>query len=671
MKKYLLFATAFVALASCSDDSNISGGNDYPVNSGEMKAITFSSSNAAVTRADKEGSVAAGLLNNKFIVGGFKGATGTSTVFNSSGVITTNGIPTTGIVYDNYQVNWVTNTANTTTSNTNDWEYVGLNFLAPSSLVNSEGIKQTIKYWDYGAEQYDFIAYSTSDATVVTGSTSPDAGEVHVTAIDAANAGNVSSGAYKLTGDAAGLAKCYIADMVTAYRTEGNYQNTVKFKFRSLSSKVRVALYETVPGYSVKDVVFYTDASTLATDKNAHLYTTGSTDKFYAKGTYTVYFPTIGADNKTNDDYNKAHLSFTPETDGTVADKGFGSFNSTTSATSFVGAEGKEATGNIYVGRSSNAATYAGVSTSNYYTIVLPNENGTVLNLKVDYTLVSTDGSGEIIKVTGATAKVPAVYATWKSGYAYTYIFKISENTNGHTGPTTTPAGLYPITFDAVVMNDEVDGTQETITTVSEPSITTFGYDTTNKKYIKSTTDYAAGNDIYVTIMDNGSVVVPTPHNNFHLYRNIVSSDPTNFPITEASVKEAIEVASTGTKKITFTHPCNEPAPWFDTHCIAVTSVPGEDGNMKTVDAVKLTGLEAGTYAVQYRKTAVADDSYAEATVTTGESITDGTLYEKDSSGEYVLTSDTTVQEGKTYYTKTPGGALSAGNNYYKIIIVH
>lgn len=48
-------------------------------------------------------------------------------------------------VMPGYTVNWVANTANTTTSNTHDWEYVG------------QGTNQTIKYWDYGAKAYRFF----------------------------------------------------------------------------------------------------------------------------------------------------------------------------------------------------------------------------------------------------------------------------------------------------------------------------------------------------------------------------------------------------------------------------------------------------------------------------------------------------------------------------------
>ena len=541
MKKKHLFlaATAITMMVSCSDENLIGEGNEFSVNSGELKAITFGSYTGPVTRADFEGSDAATKLNNKFIVGGFKG-TGTSTEF-SGGDITTEGVPATTKVYDNYQIKWVDNTANTTTSNTNNWEYVGLPFLAPSSLVNDAGVLQSIKYWDYSTSQYDFIAYSTSDATVVTGDTDPSAGQVHVTAIDAANAGKQASGAYQLKGDAAGLGKCYIADMVTSYRDAvagppaypSDYQNTVQLKFRSLSAKVRLALYETIPGYSVKNVVFYTNATTAATDGKAHLYTTsGTSEKFNNAGTYIVYFPTIGSANRGNEDYNKAHVKFTAATtDGTATTKGFGEL------ANFAVPEFKEAaisgTDKGYLGRSSSTATFAGTASNKYYTVVLPNEDGAVLNLQVNYTLVSTDGSGEVINVTGATAQVPAKFATWKSGYAYTYLFKISQNTNGVTNPEAGPAGLYPITFDAVVMNDEVDGIQETITTVSTPSITTYA----KGEMVTTNNEYLTGSNIYAFIDDNTALTIGT---NANLYTVTLEAGAAQ-TINEASVANAIK----------------------------------------------------------------------------------------------------------------------------------
>lgn len=696
MKRRLLFAAiALVTLAGCTEDSIVNNVTETPVKS-ELKAITFASSNAATTRAGEyTGAEAAGKLNDKFIVGGFKG-TGTSTVFSGS-TISTEGVPATTTVYDNYQVNWVDNSAHTSTSNTTGWEYVSYPFLEPSSLVNTNGIKQSIKYWDYSTTQYDFIAYSTSDATVVTGSTVPTAGQVHVTAINAANAGKKASGAYQLTGDAAALTKCYIADMQTVYRDKdavndalGDYNEVVQFKFRSLSSKVRLALYETVPGYSIKNVVFYTDASTPATDGKAYLYTAGS--NFNEEGTYTVYFPTIGSSNKSNSDYNKAHLAFTAASGGTASTKDFGALTGDLATGNFATSEGQEAaisgTDKGYLGRSSATATYAGTYANNYYTVVLPNEDGAVLNLKVNYTLISADGSGEFINVTGATATVPAQYAQWKSGYAYTYIFKISDRTNGYTDPSAGPAGLYPITFDAVVTETE-DEIQETITTVSEPSITTFGYDAANKKYYPSSTDYALGTTVYATVMANGAVVNTTFMTDLHLYKVALRSGVTNYAITEAAVADAWNHQAVS--NITFEHVCT---PLYNgSNAADVSKVPGEDGNEKTIDAVMFKPTTAGYYAIQYRategvyaaaspqpavgtdasayyyefpvssgkyfKVGTADDSHYYYTVgalaATGSiALSDGIYFTKDENGNYNKCSTSDVYDsGKTYYTLT------------------
>ena len=130
----------------------------------------------------------------------------------------------------------------------------------------------------------------------------------------------------------------------------------------------------------------------------------------------------------------------------------------------------------------------------------------------------SIDGSGEVIEVKNAKAQIPLIYTQWKSGFAYTYLFKISDKTDGRTGnydPTkpdtdpynsdpNDPAGLYPITFDAVVVNSEADQTQETITTVSTPSITTYqkGSAVVNNDEYK-----VNGNDIFVTVNENNELV--------------------------------------------------------------------------------------------------------------------------------------------------------------------
>ena len=574
MKKILFFAAAALTLAACTSDDFV-GGNDGPKGL-EKGTIAFNSFSAATTRTDYTGADAATKLGNNFVVEGVK----------------SDGTGSQVVVFDHYNVNFVDGSANTTTSNSAGWEYVAQtkNDLAGISA-------QSIKYWDYAKSQYDFIAFSAGSATPVYTGTPAD-GEVLFTAIDASKMNGVKSGtvytdgAYTVSGKAADLAKVYIADMVTAYRDEtpSDYQKTVQFKFRSLSAKVRVALYETVPGYSVKDVVFYTDASTAATDGKAHLFTEG-TDVFNEAGKYIVYFPTTGSANTANTDYNKAHVAFEAAASGTKTDKAFGALDL---ANKGADKEVAEAAGKVYLGRSSNAATYAGENTTanpNYYTVVIPNETGATLNLKVNYKLVSTDGSGETIDVTGATAKVPAEFASWKSGYAYTYIFKISQNTNGVTNPSAGPAGLYPITFDAVVTETE-DGVQETITTVSTPSITTYA----KGKVVTANDEYTAGSNIYVMV-DGASLTAA----NAKLY-TVTLEDGAAQTINEASVANAIAnggaaspyvVTDANGKKMTVT----DAAGLSIVTEIAAADAP--DGNAIAVNAAKFTGA-AGTYAFEY-----------------------------------------------------------------------
>lgn len=576
MKKYLFIAASALALASCSSEDFVGteGGN---VENGANKAINFGGKLGKITRAnDHVGADAAQLLNSNFIVAGFKGDA------------QKNGIATTK-VFDHYTVNWVANTAGTTTDNTSDWKYVGL---TPSKLATVTG-DQTIKYWDYSTGQYDFIAFSAGKANIVTDK-EPEKGEVKVTSVNAANA---TKGAYTIKGTAEDLNKCYIADLITAYnptkKDKPGYQKEVQLSFRNLTSKVRVAFYETIPGYSVKDVKFYTDNTTKnnqnVSEDRASLFTEGeeTNNKFYGSGTATVYFPTVGTDHLDDSDYNKAHVSIA----GTeaVTFKDFGKLNYTAPEDNRLKKENENY--NIYLARTSNEATFAG-TTKPYYQIVIPNEPGTTLTLRVNYTLVANDGSGEEIKVYGAKAIVPAIYAQWKSNYAYTYIFKISDKTNGLTGlGENTPEGLYPITFDAVVADSEI-GNQTTITTVATPSITTYqkGHDIKKDEYKEG--------DIYVMATDkDGILIKDLDKANLYTVKGATISEATvHDALTIGSTTNAENNTITGRNGITLTKA--EMSTNF-------TTVPGVDENDITVTAktaAKFTA-KAGIYAFVYETT--------------------------------------------------------------------
>ena len=625
MKKIFYYATAAVLMVGCSSDSIVEGAYE-PQPKNEDAAIVFSTVSKGTTRADHVGADAAALLGNNFVVMGVK----------------SDGTPSNdNPVFDHYNVNWKENTANTTTSNSNNWEYVAQAKHAFGPIGD-----QSIKYWDYAKSQYDFIAYSKGLATAVyaDGDYDKDA-NVQYTEITPAT---LTTSAYTIKGKATELAKTYIADMVTAYRDDNNYKEVVQFKFRSLSAKVRIALYETVPGYSVKDVVFYTNENTAATDGNAHLYTTG-TEVFNEEGTYTVYYPTTGSSNKTASDYNKAHLSFAAVDGGTATTKDFGALDKTNTAEN---KDVAEADGKIYLGRSSDKATYAGDNAAHHYTVVIPNETGAVLNLKVNYTLVSTDGSGEVINVTGAIAKVPAIYAAWKSGYAYTYLFKISENTNGVTNPSAGPAGLYPITFDAVVTETE-DGVQETITTVAEPSITTYAKGAINDEYKTSSNIYvmvngatlsASNAKLYTVTLADGAAQTVNEASVANAIKN-GAWDGTKFTVTDANTKSMVVTTADGLSIVTE---------------IAAADAP--DGNAITINAAKFTPSAAGTYVFEYVKTQPGYDSGT--TLETGTSLKG---YYTGTGEVKTRCSDTGTADGSTttYYKQ-----ITAGEYEYKIIKV-
>ena len=422
MKKYLFIAASALALASCSSEDFVGteGGN---VENGANKAINFAGETGKTTRAGSiKGASAADLLGEKFYVLGTKGILG-------------NDHPTDSKVFDNYQIVWGANTAGTTSDNTNDWRYEGLDFTALNKTATTGG-KQTIKYWDYSQPQYDFIAYSIGSNDLVTDANKISEGKVYGSSIETPKGTGYKS--YTLKGSSiTDMQKCYYTDIVTVENT--NYGKPVTFTFKNITAKVRVAFYETVPGYTVSDLQFYADNTTPKKDldgednQKATLFTTG-TDKLTKNGQMDVIYPKVGLSNKTHAAYNKAFVNVVSHDDEpSIA---LGKVNYAT---------------NDVLATSAKTASMAGTSSDSYYTPVLPVAKATPLTIRMNYTLTSEDGSGEKIKVYGAKAVIPAAYTAWQPNHAYTYIFKISDNTNGTTSTTATKEGLFPITFDAVV----------------------------------------------------------------------------------------------------------------------------------------------------------------------------------------------------------------------------
>ena len=584
MNKYLIIAASALALAGCSSDDFLGDGSGNGQNSANSM-ITFGGETGKILRAaneDKKGADAAALLDNNFVVVGFKGSK-------------TDAANNENYAFDHYNVNYVTGTANTTESNTANWEYVNQDMTvkgADKSLAQGGAKQQTIKYWDHACKSYDFIAFSMGKGH--TGA--PATTYATPTAVDK---DKLATAAYTLTGDVNTLGECYISDMKTVLEKDYSKQ-AVAMSFRHLTSKVRIALYEIVPGYVISDVKFYDVAKDGTPSDKGTLFGT-----FNNKGTLTVYFPTTGTDNASNADHNKAHVSFkADDTEGTVTKKEFGTVKYNNQQ------EDQIVAGTKYLSQTAATPSYCGTP-ANYYQTVFPAEgNSQPANLRIDYTLTATDGTGEVINVKGATATVPAKYTEWKSGYAYTYIFKISQNTNGSTGGGST--GLTAISFDAVVIDDEKNGLQETITTDSDPSITTYGFK--DGKVTTTGNEYVAGTDIYATVHVPATATTATATTAApqKLY-TVTIEDGAAQTINEASVANAIAKGTPDTANKTWTVKDANGKKMIvtETDGVAktVTKVPTEDGHDLDVNALKWTGTVTDPatetiYAVEYKDAA-------------------------------------------------------------------
>lgn len=535
MNKYFLYAASALALASCSSDDFLgeNSGNGQNASS----AINFSGDAGKITRATSNTGDYVKMLDGQFKIYGVKKMSETQFV----------------TVFKDYSV-WNA-AANTTTSNTNGWEYVGAKGATNLGTGNISLDKdQTIKFWDYSASEYHFVAGSliknfTPDPLIV--------GKDITYATISGLAGHITANDKDGTGTALETNPVYVSEPVIVKKEK--YQEPVQFKFVRQQAMVRVGFYETIPGYSIHNVNFY-DAEGNVSNGNNIILTSGTAGYF------------VGGSN----------------VEGTITYNWTGITPSYTYAYSETGLTKNK---NWYAGKLSTLATTStgkkidlkdgtkmellwgtdkDMSTNGYFTVI-PTPTATTaapILIKCDYTLVSDDGSGETIKVTGATAAIPAAFSKWEVNTRYTYLFKISQNTNGYTGDDPTKAGLYPITFDAVV-KESTDAMQEgTVTTVSTPSITTYQEGSVTDNGI----EYKSGKAINVTVTDaNGKV------------QTLAAGDTAVGSVAVYKFTDAINEAEIQVKGTT-----------------GATTVNGEvTGNMFT-----FTPATEGYYAIQYMTTA-------------------------------------------------------------------
>ena len=467
MKKYIFLAASALTLASCTSDDflgDTTGSTPTSANSaikfdGNAGKISRATSNTASTVQEK--------LDYQFKIYGVK-----------SGA--TEGSYTD--VFKNYSI-WYNK--NKTTSNTDEWEYVGEkndNYPIPTTTTSIKiENNQSIKYWDYSSKDYHFVAGSPIDA--FTYKLKDGTGDIESAEIKGLG-GHIKA---KATGTGNTFNPVYVAEPKVVKKA--NYKEAVQFNFVRQQSMVRVGIYEIIPGYEITDIKFYkygdNNELTKSTDNNIIL--TSSTADYF-----------VGGEN-VNGTINYNWEGTTPTY----------SFNYTGDYTKsknwYAGAiTGVKATTSAATTISDLYGTDGDMDNTNGYFIVMPTlaADPSAILIKCDYTLKSTDGSNEEIHVKGATAAIPAAYSKWDINTRYTYLFKISENTNGTTGGSDDPAGLYPITFNAAV-TEMTDKTEGTTTTFTAPSITTYQKGSVEGNTIK----YVADKNIDVTVLNDKAEV--------------------------------------------------------------------------------------------------------------------------------------------------------------------
>lgn len=578
MNKYLIIAASALALAGCSSDDFLGDGSGNGQNSA---AIQFGGGTTKTHRATSTNTYdLAKLKDNGFWVYGTKhSADEDKTDANDQAV------------YMNYFLNYIDGTANNTQSNTAGWEYVGVNNEPYRNNVTPNVTQaQTIKYWDYSAKAYTFYAATAKPADVAAGTV-----KIKKIIADAAADGSVYTKGYEVTlKDGATWDELYFADRKVINKTidaehgkHDVYGGEVNFTFRNALTKVRVAMYETIPGYSVTIDRFYY-SSAVGDDQQ-----TAEVGRFKADASNTPLETSETGVTYKVVYYNKTEASGQLENQPKMLPNAAGEAGATKTVLALGNSlkRGTELSTNI------QRPTYD--TNGGNYTLFMPQaDNDKTLSLKVDYTLTSLDGSNEEIHVKGATAVIPAKYLCWRPNYAYTYLFKISDNTNGSTGGTGDPAGLYPITFDASVVETET-GNVEYISAMGTATITTFAVK--GGLYQHDYADYKEGSDLYATVVETDKSTVALEAGNTKVYKLTAQG------VAEKNLSEALVANWVANSKTDYYNEVAAAKYSF------VSTVPAEDGktiNLAPAKALKIADVEAGTYVIEYKAKAPWTGAY-------------------------------------------------------------
>lgn len=375
----ILFLFAFVA---CTSDEDGTSDNRLP--------ITFSCSEDGVTRAE---------VSLSEFISDFK-------VYGINGDISGSGNAATftkkNTVFPDYQVWHTENLANTTSTNTANWEYVG----TVEGAYGSE--EQTIKYWDEKRDGHYFWAigdFSKRGGYDYTESTLSDPHVIEVENITQMDVQDDS--------------KCLYFTK-PKYVPKSKYGQPVTLTFLRYCSRIRIGFYEDITQsggdkrYKVVGVDFYRvkDDGTFNTNE---LPTTNVClrGNFVNEGKVRLTY--TNASFKGGDNIDNVTTETVPVENGTSKYMDFGVLNIA-------------GTQSGVLPTSSSEALFT-TNNGSQYTKVLPYNNTEGLTLQCDI-LVRNQNESQFTQQ-NVLASIPAHYTNWQPNQSYTYIFKIVTTPDG------------------------------------------------------------------------------------------------------------------------------------------------------------------------------------------------------------------------------------------------
>ena len=430
MRKLLLITACFALIVSCTNDTELNGGNN---SESKQNTIGFEvlHRNSITTKAGKSNLQEAGHYN--FGVFAYKNISGSS-----SQQVMNNYL----VGYKGINVGYNLTDANQTTLSSSNWAYEKLGYSEytydgsdgyykkDETFYMSNNANQYLKYWDKSSESVDFYAY----APYINGNqTATFATDTKIMTI--------GNDGIKDGYDDRSKHEFMYANTTVA---KANYNNEVQLAFKRISAKMQIKFYEDIAGYKVQ-ILDLKEDNTSGVCAAPAIALTGE-ETAYTYGTlYHSAGATIDFSSATPSLSLTGNTKFSREsTNGECL-----RFNVPTANP---------------IGTDKNNAS---PSSTTYYLIPI-NQDNTGLTFHVTYKLTAED-TQETITVRNATVHVPNSACNWTSNNSYTYIFKITKNSTGTTesNPTIDPSdpnpstdkALYPIIFDECTIENwtEVD----------------------------------------------------------------------------------------------------------------------------------------------------------------------------------------------------------------------